>query len=117
MKLAKKYKDWVPCYSYKIHWSDEDKVYVVSVEELEGCMTHGETLEKAAKMGFEAVELFLETLVSRKINVPEPISKIKVSGEFLVRSTPLLHKSLIEKAHAAGFKTLNKFIVAKLSEI
>jgi antitoxin HicB len=117
MRLSKKYKEWVPCYSYRIHWSDEDKVYVVSVDELPGCMTHGDSMQDAIKMGLDAVEGHIGALLSMKQEIPEPISKIKVSGEFIVRSNPAFHKKLIEKAHQAGFKTLNKYVLAKLSEV
>ena len=117
MGLAKKYKELVPKYSYRIYWSDEDQAYIVSVDELKGCMTHGETPEKAIKMGHEAVELYLETLVDSKMEVPIPISMIKASGEFIVRSYPELHEKLIQKAHDEGYKTLNKFIVESLEEL
>ena len=49
--------------------------------------------------------------------VPEPIAKIKASGNFLVRSNPELHQRLIRKSHEEGYKSLNKFVVDKLKEI
>ncbi len=66
-------------------------------------------------MGLDAVEGHLEALIKMKQKVPEPISKIKVSGDFLVRSTPEFHKRLIEEAHREGFKTLNKYVLSKLA--
>ena len=117
MKIPKKYKDWIPCYTYRIHWSDVDHAFVVSVEELEGCMTHADTFEEAVRMGLDAVEGHIEALLSIKAEVPEPISKIKASGDFLVRSNPSLHQRLIQKQHQEGYKSLNSFIVEKLEKI
>lgn len=117
MALPKKVKHLVPYYSYSIHYSDEDEAYVVSVLELPGCMTHGNSPEEALKMGHEAVEGYLEVLHSNKLEVPEPIAKIKVSGDFLVRSNKELHQKLIQQSHREGYKSLNKFVVDKLEQL
>jgi predicted RNase H-like HicB family nuclease len=117
MALPKKIKELIPYYSYNIHFSDEDEAYVVSVDELTGCMTHGDSAAEALEMAHEAVEGHLEVLLSQKQHIPEPISKIKASGDFLVRSNPELHQKLIRKCHQEGYKSLNKFVVDKLEEI
>lgn len=117
MALPKKLKELIPYYSYNIHYSDEDEAYVVSVTELAGCMTHGDSPEEALKMAHEAVEGHLEVLHSKKREIPEPIAKIKASGDFLVRSNPELHQKLIRQSHLEGYKSLNKFVVDKLEEL
>lgn len=117
MRLSKKLRDLIPYYSYRIHWSDEDGAFVVSVDELEGCMAHGESVEQAMKNAHDAASLYLESVTARKLEVPEPISKIKASGDFLVRSNPELHRKLIIRSHQEGYKTLNKFIVDKLAKV
>lgn len=117
MALPKKIKQLIPYYSYNIHFSDEDEAYVVSVDELTGCMTHGDSASEALEMAHEAVEGHLEVLLSQKQDIPEPIAKIKASGDFLVRSNPELHQKLIRKSHQEGYKSLNKFVVDKLEEI
>jgi predicted RNase H-like HicB family nuclease len=117
MGLPKKIRELIPYYSYNIHFSDEDEAYVVSVDELKGCMTHGDSAAEALEMAHEAVEGHLEVLLSQKQDIPEPIAKIKASGDFLVRSNPELHQKLIRKSHQEGYKSLNKFVVDKLEEI
>ncbi len=117
MSLPKKIKELIPYYSYNIHFSDEDEAFVVSVDELAGCMTHGSSASEALEMAHEAVEGHLEVLYLKKLAIPEPISKIKASGDFLVRSNPELHQKLIRKSHQEGYKSLNKFVVDKLEEI
>jgi predicted RNase H-like HicB family nuclease len=42
-----------------IRWSDEDQVYIVTLPEFDNAKTHGETYEKAAKMGRELIESFV----------------------------------------------------------
>ncbi len=117
MKLPKKLKDQILYYSYNIHFSDEDECYIVSVSEIKGCMSHGETPAEAMEMAQEAVEGHLEVLLSQKKEIPTPISRIKASGDFLVRSNPRLHQKLIIKSVESGYKSLNKFIVDQLEEI
>ena len=43
-------------YSMIIQWSNEDQAYIVTVPELPGCKTHGETYEKAVKQAKYAIE-------------------------------------------------------------
>jgi predicted RNase H-like HicB family nuclease len=49
-----------PHYRMQIDWSDEDRVYVVTVPDLPGCVTHGTTYIDAARMGEEAIAAWLE---------------------------------------------------------
>ena len=77
MGLPKKIRELIPYYSYNIHFSDEDEAYVVTVDELTGCMTHGDSAAEALEMAHEAVEGHLEVLLSQKQDIPEPIAKIK----------------------------------------
>jgi antitoxin HicB len=44
-----------------IQWSNEDQVYILTLPEFGGCMTHGDTYEEAARMGQGALESLIET--------------------------------------------------------
>ena len=44
-------------YSMLIQWSDEDNTFIVTVPELPGCKTHGDTYEEALKNAQEVIEL------------------------------------------------------------
>jgi predicted RNase H-like HicB family nuclease len=46
-------------YSMLIRWSDEDKTYIVTLPEFNNAKTHGDTYERAAKMGKELIESFI----------------------------------------------------------
>ena len=117
MALPKEYKEMIPFYTRRFEGDDDDQIYIVQIEELPGCMTHGETMEDAVSMSNEAVEVYLESLYKHKEEIPVPISKQKYKGEFLVRATPELHRKLAMKQKAEGFKTFNKFVVHSLENI
>lgn len=44
--------------------------YTVTVPSLPGCITYGETIEEAVRMAKEAIELYIETLVSHGEDIP-----------------------------------------------
>jgi antitoxin HicB len=41
-----------------IQWSDEDKVFIVTLPEFDDAKTHGETYEEAVRMGKDLIESF-----------------------------------------------------------
>lgn len=57
-------------YSMVIQWSDEDQVYIVTVPELPGCRTHGETYKEAVQQGKDAIESWI--MVAEELGRPIP---------------------------------------------
>jgi predicted RNase H-like HicB family nuclease len=57
-------------YSMVILWSNEDKAFIVTVPELPGCRTHGETYEEAVKQGKDAIESWI--MVAEELGRPVP---------------------------------------------
>jgi predicted RNase H-like HicB family nuclease len=55
-------------------WDDVDKIYIVSVPEFPGCMTHGKTYVKAIKNALEAIELCIESF--QELGMPVPLPRI-----------------------------------------
>src|SRR2546423_15297643 len=49
----------LPPYSMRIDWDPDDRIFVVTVPELDGCMTHGATYEEAVRNGREAIASWL----------------------------------------------------------
>ncbi len=66
--MSKHYKH----YSMVIQWSIPDDAYLVTVPELPGLMTHGETYEEAIKNGQEVIELWIAAMEARGERIPEP---------------------------------------------
>jgi predicted RNase H-like HicB family nuclease len=59
-------------YSMIIQWSDEDEAYIVTVPELPGCKTHGETREEAVQQGQDAIESWIMVAQELGRAVPRP---------------------------------------------
>ena len=58
--------------------------FFAEVEELEGCMTQGETYEEAYNNILEAMEGWLEVSLERGINIPEPEIEDRYSGKYAI---------------------------------
>jgi predicted RNase H-like HicB family nuclease len=61
-------------YSMIIEWSDEDQAYIVTVPELPGCRTHGDTYEEATWQGQDAIESWI--MVAEELGRPVPAPKL-----------------------------------------
>lgn len=61
-----------PHYSMVIEWDPHDEIFVVSVPELPGCITHGSTYEEAIAQGRDAIEGWIEIARERGEQLPEP---------------------------------------------
>lgn len=59
-------------YSMIIEWSNEDRVYIVTVPELRGCRTHGATYEEAVRQGQEAIDSWIDAQRARGHAIPPP---------------------------------------------
>ncbi len=59
--------------------------FFAKVEELEGCMTQGETYEEVYQNIHEAMELWLEVSIEQKMVIPEPDIESDYSGKLLLR--------------------------------
>jgi predicted RNase H-like HicB family nuclease len=60
---------------------DEDGVYVAEVPSLPGCISQGETRERAVENVKEAIALYLESLAAHDEPVPPPITEELVEVE------------------------------------
>ncbi len=62
-------------YSMQLVWDPDDCIYVVSVPELPGCMTHGATAEEAARKGREAIASWLGAARDWHDPIPAPLEE------------------------------------------
>jgi predicted RNase H-like HicB family nuclease len=63
-------------YHVMLRWEPEDEVYTAWVPSLHGCVTFGKTIEEALEMARDAIELYVETLISLGEAVPSDESVI-----------------------------------------
>jgi predicted RNase H-like HicB family nuclease len=63
-------------YEMIIYWDKRDKLFVVDIPELKGCMAHGKTKKEAIDNAEEAINLWIETAKEDNINIPEPKGRL-----------------------------------------
>lgn len=63
---------------------DPDSDYGVTVPDLPGCFSAGSTVDEAMLMAREAIELYLDTLISdgRAVPVPSDIEQLRNNPDF-----------------------------------
>lgn len=59
-------------YSIFIQYDSIDKIFVVSIPELPGCVAHGKTKEQALKEIDIAKDLWIETAKEEGLQIPKP---------------------------------------------
>ena len=97
------------------HVKDESgEYYFATVQELDGCMSDGETLEEAHANIQEAMEGWIETKLETGFPVPVPLDDKNYSGKFVLRLPKSLHKHLAIEAEKEGV-SLNQYALYKLS--
>lgn len=62
----------MPPYSMIIQWDSRSNIFVVSVPELPGCMTHGKTYEETVKQGKDAIESWIMAALANNEELPTP---------------------------------------------
>ena len=102
-------------YQVNIVFDPRDGIYVARVPELENCHSHGDTPEQALTNAREAIELWIETARRRKMPVPEPVSRRKFSGRFVLRTSEDLHARLARVAMGKG-QSMNDLVVEILEQ-
>ena len=88
---------------------DPDGGWFVSVKELPGCMSQGDTQEEALEMIRDAMEGWIAVALEDDMKIPEPRTLEDYSGKFVVRVPRSLHCALVERA-AEEDTSLNQYI-------
>jgi predicted HicB family RNase H-like nuclease len=99
-------------YTYRAEWSSEFSNYVGRCLELPWLSQSAETLKEAIAAVEHAVD---EYLAEREGDIPRPLTDRKFSGQFLVRTSPMLHSRLTVEA-AEQNVSLNQWVVQKLAD-
>ena len=94
-------------YTYRVIWSEEDQEFVGLCAEFPS-LSWLEEEQDAALHGI--VRLVSDTL---KEPIPEPLSLRKFSGNFVVRTTPEMHRQLAILSAEAGV-SLNRYVNSRL---
>ncbi len=92
----------------------EEGGFVVSYPDLPGCITCGETMESALANAKDAKRVWIEAALEDGIEIDEPNSLEKYSGQFKLRIPRSLHKLLAEHSQKEGI-SMNQYCVYLLS--
>lgn len=102
-------------YRMEIVEDQEEGGYVVFFPELPGCVTCGDTIEKAIENAQDAKKAWLEAALEGGVSIPEPDSLEDYSGQFKLRLPRSLHRSLAEHSKREGV-SMNQYCVYLLAK-
>lgn len=102
-------------YKVDIRWSDEDKAWVARVPELDGVVTHGDTLVEAAENAEDAIELHLESLKANKRPIPKPAALQNLSGKYPLRMGKERHQDVAIAAAKLGM-SVNEYLTSLIDK-
>ena len=118
-KIAAKVAEYLKMpYTICMYYDEEEVVpaWITYVEELEGCMSDGDTPEEAMAMIREAMELWIGGHIEDGWEIPPPKEHFpEHSGKFQVRLPVGLHGKLAEVAREQEV-SLNQLVTAILAE-
>lgn len=101
-------------YTYRVTWSEEDAQCVGLCAEFPSLSWLASTPEKALRGIRRVVTNVVDDLKANGQAAPEPLSRRRYSGKFMVRVPPEVHRRLALEA-AEENVSLNRLASAKLS--
>lgn len=102
-------------YKMEIVEDREEGGFVVSFPELPGCISCGETLEKAVANANDAKRAWISAALEENIDIPKAEKNEEYSGQFKLRIPRSLHRSLAEHSKREGI-SMNQYCVYLLSK-
>lgn len=96
-------------------YPEPDGGFTISLKDLPGCVSQGETMQEALAMIGDAKIGWLEVAYAHNDPIPEPQPQPSYSGKLLLRMPKGLHKRLAEYAAEEGV-SLNQYVNVLLSQ-
>ena len=93
---------------------DEDGSYFIQFPDLPGCMTCGDTIEKAIEMGTDARKCWIESALQDGDFIPEPKTAEDYPDNFKLRLPKSLYRQLANNASIEGI-SMNQYCLYLLS--
>lgn len=115
MQKSVKYYMNLP-WSYRFEWDPRDSIYIAKVSEIKDCLSHGKTIEEAARNIKIDLEQHLEAMLKDDYHIPEPAKPEDYKGNIAYRTTPERHYKLAKRANSEG-KSLSKLIDELIDDV
>jgi len=100
-------------YTYRIEWSEEDRVHVARCLEFPSLAAHGDTAEEALREIEFVVKASIDWLTEEGAPVPDPLGVKKFRGQLTLRVPAEKHRELAIRSAEEGV-SVNQFILSKL---
>ena len=113
LSKTKKYLELPYSYTIETEKENNDEYYVIKVNELPGCISCGENIDKAFENIKDAMLGWISVCIESGNKVPTPDN---FSGKFSVRIPPTLHKELVIKANKEGV-SLNQLATTAFAKL
>ena len=101
-------------YPFEIIPDEYEGGYVIIYPDLPGCLSQGETIDKAIKNGEDARLIWISSELEEGNDIPLPNSLNDFSGQFRIRIPKNLHKRIAIDAKREGV-SMNQYILYLLS--
>ncbi|GHT52189.1 antitoxin HicB [Spirochaetia bacterium] len=101
-------------YTYRVEWSEDDKVHIARCLEFPSLMAHGNTAGKALLEIEKVVTESIKWMKEENELIPEPFGLKKFKGNLTLRVPSEIHKKLVIKSAEEGV-SLNQYILSKIS--
>lgn len=99
---------------YRIELIPDEGGWFVSIPDLPGCISQGDTPDEALEMIRDAQRGWLTVALQHGDTIPEPRTEAAYSGKFVVRLPRSMHRDLAEQAEQEGV-SMNQYMVATLA--
>ena len=100
-------------YAYRVTWSEEDNEFVGLCAEFPSLSWLSAEQGEALAGVVSLVEQAVADMEAHGESVPEPLSRQKFSGKFMIRTLPEVHRRLAVQAMERGV-SLNRLVNSRL---
>ena len=85
-------------YTYRVEWSEEDKLHIARCLEFPSLIAHGNTVESALKEIEKVVKEAIAWMKEENEEIPEPFGLKKYKGNLTLRVPAEVHRKLAIKS-------------------
>lgn len=102
-------------YRFELEEDTDEGGYMISYPDLPGCISLGDSVEKAMENGEKARREWIYATLENGGTVPVPFNAEEYSGKFSLRVPKSLHKLLAERSKQEGI-SMNQYCIYLLSQ-